>query len=108
MAPWRPRPRATFADLAQVRHHRAVVVLDVRRVSEWRAGHVDGAVNIPLHELLDRLDDVPSGEVWVHCAAGYRASTAASILARAGRRVVHVDQSYVDEASSSGLVLATV
>jgi glyoxylase-like metal-dependent hydrolase (beta-lactamase superfamily II)/rhodanese-related sulfurtransferase len=100
--------RATFADLAQVRHHRAVVVLDVRRVSEWRAGHVEGAVNIPLHELLDRLDDVPRGEVWVHCAAGYRASTAASILARAGRRVVHVDQSYADEASTSGLELVTV
>jgi rhodanese-related sulfurtransferase len=101
-------PRATFADLAQVRHHRAVVVLDVRRGTEWRAGHVDGAVNIPLHELLDRLDDVPRGEVWVHCAAGYRASTAASILARAGRRVVHVDQSYADEASTSGLELVTV
>ncbi len=101
-------PRATFADLAQVRHHRAVVVLDVRRVSEWRAGHVEGAVNVPLHELVDRLDDVPPGEVWVHCAAGYRASTAASILARAGRRVVHVDQSYADEASTSGLELATV
>jgi hydroxyacylglutathione hydrolase len=97
--------RATFADLAQVRHHRPVVVLDVRRASEWRAGHIVGAVNIPLHELLDRLDEVPPGEVWVHCAAGYRASTAASLLLRAGRRVVHVDESYATAAPTSGLTL---
>ena len=39
----------------------------------------DGAVNIPLHELFERLDEVPASEVWVHCAAGYRASIAASV-----------------------------
>lgn len=98
-------PRATFAELAQVRHHRPVVVLDVRRASEWRAGHVAGAVNVPLHELVERIDEVPPGEVWVHCAAGYRASTAASLLLRAGRRVVHVDESYALAAPSSGLTL---
>ena len=53
-----------------------------------RDGHLDGAMHIPLHELRARLDEVPDGEVWVHCAAGYRASIAASMLAAAGRRVV--------------------
>ncbi|MCV2394647.1 MBL fold metallo-hydrolase [Actinotalea sp. M2MS4P-6] len=100
--------RATFADLAQVRHHRPVVVLDVRRGSEWRAGHVDGAVNIPLHQLIERIDDVPPGEVWVHCAAGYRASMAASILTARGRQVVHVDDSYAMSAAGSGLQLVAV
>jgi len=98
-------PRAAFADLAEVRHHRPVTVLDVRRVSEFTAGHVDGALNIPLHELLSRLDDVPAGEVWVHCAAGYRASVAASVLAAAGRQVVAVDDSYDESAAGSGLAL---
>jgi hydroxyacylglutathione hydrolase len=87
-------PRATFADLAQVRHHRTVVVLDVRRRLEWADGHLDGAVHIPLQDLIGRLEEVPDGEVWVHCAAGYRASIAASILAAAGRRVVTVDDAY--------------
>ena len=41
---------------------------------------IEGAVNIPLHELADRVDEVPAGEVWVHCAAGYRASVAVSLL----------------------------
>jgi hydroxyacylglutathione hydrolase len=94
-------PRATFADLAQVRHHRPVVVLDVRRDLEWAGSHLDGAVHIPLHELLRRLDEVPDGEVWVHCAAGYRASIAASMLAAAGRRVVAVDDDF-DRARADG------
>ncbi|NUR70319.1 MAG: MBL fold metallo-hydrolase [Hamadaea sp.] len=87
-------PRATFADLAQVRHHRPVIVLDVRRNQEWIESHLPGAVHIPLHELPQRLADVPPGEVWVHCASGYRASIAASLLHAAGRDVVHVDGDY--------------
>ncbi len=107
---WTDRPlgeftRARFADLAHVRHHRHVEVLDVRRESEHRAAAIEGAVNIPLHDLLGRLDDVPGGEVWVHCAGGYRASIAASVLAARGRRVVAVDDSF-DRAAASGLPLA--
>ena len=64
-----------------MRHHRDVAVLDVRRRQECKDGHIADAVNIPIHELLESLDEVPSGEVWVHCAGGYRASIVASILA---------------------------
>ncbi len=95
--------RTAFPDLAQVRHHREVAVLDVRRASGYDAGHVENAVNIPLHELLQRIDEVPSGEVWVHCAGGYRASIAASVLAARGIPVVAVDDSYGENAASSGL-----
>ena len=89
-------PRATFADLAQVRHHRPVVVLDVRRNLEHADRHLDGALHIPLHELADRLDEIPASEIWVHCAAGYRASIGACILAAAGHRVVHIDDDYTN------------
>ena len=85
---------ATFADLAQVQHHRAVTVLDVRRTDEFGASAIQGAVNIPLHELSGRMAEIPSGEVWVHCAAGYRASIAASFLAAAGRRPVAIDDAF--------------
>ena len=52
--------------------------------------------------LLDRLDALPPGQLWVHCASGYRASIAASLLDRAGRDVVLVDDSY-DSAVAAGL-----
>ena len=99
-------PTASFADLAQVRHHRRVVVLDVRRDNEWAQGHLLGAVHVPLHELLNRLSDVPPGEVWVHCQSGYRAAIAASLLAAAGHRVVAINDDY-HPAATAGLDSAT-
>jgi hydroxyacylglutathione hydrolase len=95
---------ATFADLAQVRHHREVVVLDVRRADEHDAARIDGAVNVPLHELTSRLGDVPAGEVWAHCAGGYRAAVAASMLDAAGRSLVAIDDTF-DNAEQVGLHL---
>ncbi|WP_240669952.1 MBL fold metallo-hydrolase [Actinoplanes solisilvae] len=100
-------PRATFADLAQVLHHRTVAVLDVRRNIEAAQARIDGAVHIPLHDLLRRLDEVPLGEVWVHCAAGYRATIAASILAAHGRRPVVVDDDF-DRARADGVLALAV
>jgi len=99
-------PRATFADLAQVRHHRTVAVLDVRRAKEHAVAHIDGALSIPLHQLLERLVEVPDDEVWVHCASGYRASIAASVLAAAGHRVVSVDDGFDEHAAASGLPIS--
>ena len=100
--PLRTVERATFADLAHVRHHRPVTVLDVRRTLERAGSRIDGTIHIPLHELLHRIDEVPAGELWVHCAAGYRASIATSILLAHGHRVVAVDDDYA-HAAAAGL-----
>ena len=94
---------ATFADLADARDNPDMVVLDVRRDDEWAEGRIDGAVHVPLHDLEARLDDVPDGEVWVHCASGYRASIAASLLDRAGRRVVAIDDEWAAAAKHEAL-----
>jgi len=104
--PLRTVERATFADLAHVRYHRSVVILDVRRHLEWAESHIDGATHIPLHELVQRADEVPAGELWVHCAAGYRASIAASILLAGGHRVIAVDDDYTNAAAAGLPVVA--
>lgn len=83
-----------------------LTVLDVRMGNEWRAGHVAGAVHIPLPELPGRLAEVPEGTVWVHCGSGYRAAAAASLLARSGRQVVHIDDAY-SHAADAGLPITT-
>ncbi|MEU3339467.1 MBL fold metallo-hydrolase [Streptomyces sp. NPDC006668] len=95
--------RATFADLA-ARPRDGVVVLDVRRDSERAGGHVEGSVHLPVHTLHRRLDEVPAGQVWVHCAGGMRAAVAASLLDAAGRDVVAVDDGF-DAAEQAGLVV---
>ena len=79
-------------------------MLDVRRTDEYAESHLDGALNIPIHEIPARLAEVPQGEVWVHCAGGYRASVAASFVATTGRRVVAVDEGF-DLAGEVGLPL---
>ncbi|MEV0810827.1 MBL fold metallo-hydrolase [Micromonospora sp. NPDC050200] len=81
------------------------VVLDVRMTNEWRAGHVEGAVHVPLPDLPRRLADVPAGVIWVHCGSGYRATAAASMLANAGRQVVVIDDMF-DRAAGAGVAMA--
>jgi rhodanese-related sulfurtransferase len=87
-------PVTDFAGLAASWGAAGRVVLDVRRPDEWQAGHLAGAVHIPFWELEGRSGELGAGEVWVHCASGFRASIAASLLDRAGRGVVHVDDDW--------------
>ncbi|MET9817322.1 MULTISPECIES: MBL fold metallo-hydrolase [unclassified Streptomyces] len=106
-APLASFPRAAFADLAAARGRgEDVVVLDVRRDAERAGGWIEGSVHIPVHQVHQRLHEVPAGTVWVHCAGGMRAAIAASVLDAAGRDVVAVDDSYT-AATDAGLVLVT-
>jgi glyoxylase-like metal-dependent hydrolase (beta-lactamase superfamily II) len=81
-----------------------LVVLDARRADERAGGGVRGSRHIPIHELPDRLDEIPDGDVWVYCGSGYRASIAASLLARTGRRPVLVDGGYGDPDTGAAAV----
>jgi phage shock protein E len=61
-------------------------VIDVRSVEEFRAGHVPGALNIPLHTLPLRLSEVgPTDKpVVLYCLSGGRSGQAADLLRRSG------------------------
>jgi glyoxylase-like metal-dependent hydrolase (beta-lactamase superfamily II)/rhodanese-related sulfurtransferase len=64
-----------------------LLVVDVRRETEFADGHVKEAVNIPLNEMTDpamlaNIDDHQN--IYVHCAGGYRSVIAASLLKREG------------------------
>jgi NADPH-dependent 2,4-dienoyl-CoA reductase/sulfur reductase-like enzyme/rhodanese-related sulfurtransferase len=62
-----------------------VFMLDVRDPSEYRQGHIEGAVNIPLDELRDRMGEVPKDqEVWVYCYVGQRSYYASRALSQYG------------------------
>lgn len=86
-----------FAGLAQ---EPDLAVLDVRLEGQFNAAHIDRAMNIPLHDLLQRLEDVPVETVAVHCASGYRAAIACSLLDRAGHDVVLVDDDFSNARAS--------
>lgn len=64
-----------------------LVILDVRRETEFADGHVKDAVNLPLQELSDPATMANLEEqqnLYVHCAGGYRSVIAASLLKRQG------------------------
>lgn len=56
-------------------------LVDVRTPAEFEAGSVPGAVNIPLNEVADRLDEFKDkGEIIVFCRTGNRSGQAKNIL----------------------------
>jgi glyoxylase-like metal-dependent hydrolase (beta-lactamase superfamily II)/rhodanese-related sulfurtransferase len=64
-----------------------LVVIDVRRETEFADGHIAGAVNIPLNEMTDpgsMANIQETQNLYVHCAGGYRSVIAASLLKRQG------------------------
>ncbi|MEP6749626.1 MAG: MBL fold metallo-hydrolase [Bacteroidota bacterium] len=73
-------------------HDKKMVVIDVRRETEFADGHIKGAVNIPLNDMTDpasmaNLDETQN--IVVHCAGGYRSIIAASLLKRQGIHNLH-------------------
>lgn len=107
-APLGTFPVTDFAGLAEdLRDNPAAerVILDVRRPAEFDAGHIAGAVNVPVHAVLAHLESIPHQKLWVHCAGGYRASVVASVLAARGHDVVAIDDSYDESAGKAGLTL---
>ncbi len=68
----------------------AVVIVDVREVDEYEAGHIPGALLIPLSELEKRVKDVPrDAEVILVCRSGNRSQQAYTFLRQQGLTNVH-------------------
>ncbi|HSC38497.1 MAG TPA: MBL fold metallo-hydrolase, partial [Chitinophagaceae bacterium] len=68
-------------------HDNNLVVVDVRRETEFADGHVKGAVNLPLNDLTDpgSMANIEEKQnLYVHCAGGYRSVIAISLMKRQG------------------------
>lgn len=73
----------------------SAVLLDVRETHEFRAGAIEGTINIPLGELRARMGELPrSREIWVNCQVGQRAYYACRILAQHGFNVRNLSGGY--------------
>ncbi|WP_245992779.1 ArsR/SmtB family transcription factor [Prauserella muralis] len=86
-----------------------VVVLDVRPREEYAAGHIPGAVSVPVDELASRLADLPADqEVVAYCRGAYCvfAHDAVRLLTRHGRRARRLSDGML-EWRLAGLPVAT-
>lgn len=72
-----------------------IVRLDVRTAEEYARGHVPGFINIPLHELRERIGELPQGKpVYVHCLSGLRSYVACRILTGSGFECCNISGGY--------------
>lgn len=84
-------PLEVDLDTFAAAHAGGAVVLDVRNPDEYVAGHVPGAVLIPLPELAARQEEIPEGDpLFVICAVGGRSLSATKALVDAGYSAVSV------------------
>ncbi len=67
------------------------LLLDVRTPEEFAAGHIEGAVNVPVQELESRMAELEPKDrpIVVYCRSGNRSGQAARMLTSAGHRQVH-------------------
>ena len=78
--------RLSVADLAaRLATSEPTQLVDVRGPGEIAAGTIDGALEVPLPRILDRLAELdPGAPTVVYCAGGYRSMIAASVMRAAG------------------------
>ena len=69
-------------------------LLDVRSKSEFAAGSIPGAINIPVDELRERISEVPTHDVLVLCQVGQRGHTATLLLNELGISAKNLDGGY--------------
>jgi NADPH-dependent 2,4-dienoyl-CoA reductase/sulfur reductase-like enzyme/rhodanese-related sulfurtransferase len=78
-------------------------LVDVRSRSEHACGSIAGSLLIPVDELRDRLDQLPTGPLVVHCAVGLRGHTALRILRQRGwKDVRNLDGGFVTWSAGIG------
>ncbi len=75
--------------------HSDALLLDVREPDEFAAGHMPGAVNLPLSQLRDRYAELPTTrDIWISCGVGQRAYYATRFLAQHGYRAWNLSGGY--------------
>ena len=68
-----------------------VQLLDVREPAEWVAGHIDGALHVPMHQLNEHQDELATDRTIVCvCRSGNRSGAVAEALRRAGYDAVNM------------------
>ena len=100
-------PSVSANQLPELLLHEDFLVLDARRTGEFHAGHLSGAVNYPLDDILATPPPMgPDRSVLVHCAGGYRSLIMISLLAIRGfGHLVNVEGGYAAMSRVEGLDL---
>lgn len=93
---------------ADKRFKAGAFLLDVREPSEWEAGHVEGAVLIPLGQLQSRISELPTDrDILIICRSGNRSGQARDLLRAAGLKRTTSVGGGMNAWSAAGLPVVT-
>lgn len=83
-------PEITPEELAnRIKEGKAPVMIDVREVDEYAAGHIPGSINLPLSEFINLYQQIPQEkEVALVCRSGNRSGRAYGFLFQQGWRQI--------------------
>lgn len=80
-------PEKSIQDyIAEAKQRQGSILLDVRTPEEYRDGHIEGSLNLPLHELkkIETLIPEHSAPVYVYCMSGARSKRSAALMSHMG------------------------
>ncbi|HVI37242.1 MAG TPA: rhodanese-like domain-containing protein [Gaiellales bacterium] len=83
-------PELSAAEVAAALERGELTAVDVREPGEWEAGHIAGALWIPMGELADRISELPEGRLAIVCRSGARSGVVADWLERSGIDAVNL------------------
>ena len=92
-------PIAQWSDV-QEKVDEGYSILDVRSVGEVNRGTLPGAINIPIDEIRERKNELPSGKILVTCQVGQRGHAATRLLRELGYEAVNLDGGYMTWSNS--------
>ena len=81
-------PKADYAELVK----NGAIIVDVRSVNEYKSGHIEGSLNIPVEGIrknIGKLEGKQDTTIITCCASGMRSATAKGILKAKGFKEVH-------------------
>lgn len=81
-------PKADYAELVK----NGAIIVDVRSVNEYKSGHIEGSLNIPVEGIrknIGKLEGKQDTPIITCCASGMRSATAKGILKAKGFKEVH-------------------
>ncbi|WP_216381956.1 FAD-dependent oxidoreductase [Arcanobacterium phocae] len=70
-------------------------LVDVRTKAEYNRGTIPGAINIPVDELRDHVEELRGKKVLVHCQVGLRGHIACTMLTNSGLECANLDGGYI-------------
>ena len=79
------KERLDYTDLKE----RGVIIIDVRTPQEFQQGHMEGSINIPLNEIMDKIAKIKQFKkpIITCCRSGMRSAKAKTTLTKAGIEV---------------------